>query len=68
MENWGRIDTLVANSDTGFFSTVLCGSDDRIFQTLRRNLIGTVQLVRAGFPSMIAQKAGDRVIVASAAG
>jgi 3-oxoacyl-[acyl-carrier protein] reductase len=68
MENWGRIDILVANAGTGYFGSVLSGSDDQIFQMVHTNFIGTVQLVRAGLPQMIAQKAGDIVIVASAAG
>ncbi len=68
IENWGRIDSLVANAGTGFFGSVLEGSDDQIIQTVHTNFIGTVQLVRAGLPHLIAQKAGDIVIVASAAG
>lgn len=68
MDNWGRLDALVANAGTGFFGSVLSGSDDQIFETVHTNFIGTVQLVRAGLPQMIEQKAGDIVIVASAAG
>jgi len=68
IENWGRIDSLVANAGTGFFGSVLSGSDDQIVQTVQTNFIGTVQLVRAGLPHLIAQKSGDIVIVASAAG
>ena len=68
IEKWGRIDSLVANAGTGFFGSVLSGNDDQIFQTVHTNFIGTVQLVRAGLPHLIAQKAGDIVIVASAAG
>ena len=68
IENWGRIDALVANAGTGFFGSVLSGSDDEIIQTVHTNFIGTVQLVRAGLPQMVTQKSGDIVIVASAAG
>jgi NADP-dependent 3-hydroxy acid dehydrogenase YdfG len=68
IENWGRIDSLVANAGTGFFGSVLSGSDEQIIQTVNTNFIGTIQLVRAGLPYFIEQKAGDIVIVASAAG
>ena len=68
MENWGRIDSLVANAGTGYFGSVLNGSDDQIIETVHTNFIGTIQLVRAGLPQMITQKSGDIVIVASAAG
>jgi 3-oxoacyl-[acyl-carrier protein] reductase len=68
MENWGRIDALVANAGTGFFGSVLSGSDEQVVETVHTNFIGTVQLVRAGLPHLMAQRAGDIVIVASAAG
>jgi 3-oxoacyl-[acyl-carrier protein] reductase len=68
IEKWGRIDSLVANAGTGFFGSVLSGSDEQIIQTVHTNFIGTIQLVRAGLPHLITQRAGDIVIVASAAG
>lgn len=68
IEKWGRIDVLIANAGSGFFGSVLSGSDEQIVQTVHTNFIGTVQLVRAGLPHLISQKAGDIVIVASAAG
>lgn len=68
MEKWGRIDVLVANAGSGFFGSVLSGSDEQIVETVQTNFIGTVQLVRAGLPYLVEQKAGDIVIVASAAG
>jgi NADP-dependent 3-hydroxy acid dehydrogenase YdfG len=68
IEKWGHLDVLVANAGTGFFGSVLSGSDEQIIQTVNTNFIGTIQLVRAGLPHLIAQEAGDIVIVASAAG
>jgi 3-oxoacyl-[acyl-carrier protein] reductase len=68
IEKWGRIDSLVANAGTGFFGSVLSGSDEQIIETVHTNFIGTIQLVRAGLPHLITQRAGDIVIVASAAG
>jgi NADP-dependent 3-hydroxy acid dehydrogenase YdfG len=68
IENWGQVDVLIANAGSGFFGSVLSGSDEQIVQTVHTNFIGTVQLVRAGLPHLIAQKSGDIVIVASAAG
>jgi NADP-dependent 3-hydroxy acid dehydrogenase YdfG len=68
IDKWGRIDVLVANAGTGFFGSVLSGSDEQIIQTVHTNFVGTIQLVRAGLPYLIAQEAGDIVIVASAAG
>lgn len=68
MKRWGRIDSLVANAGTGYFGSVLDGTDDQILETVKTNFIGTVQLVRAGLPAMLQKGAGDIVIVASAAG
>lgn len=68
LKKWGRIDSLIANAGTGFFGSVLSGSDDQILETVKTNFIGTVQLVRAGLPTMLKNGIGDIVIVASAAG
>jgi 3-oxoacyl-[acyl-carrier protein] reductase len=68
IEKWGHIDALVANAGTGFFGSVLSGSDEQVIETVHTNFIGTVQLVRAGLPHLMAQRAGDIVIIASAAG
>ena len=58
----------MANAGTGYFGSVLSGSDDQILETVKTNFIGTIQLVRAGLPSMLQIGAGDIVIVSSAAG
>lgn len=68
MEKWGRIDSLIANAGTGYFGSVLSGTDDQILETVKTNFIGTVQLVRAGLPAMLQKGTGDIVIVSSAAG
>jgi len=68
LEKWGRIDSLVANAGTGYFGSVLSGTDDQVLETVRTNYIGTIQLVRAGLPTLLERGAGDIVIVASAAG
>ncbi len=68
LEKWGRIDSLVANAGTGYFGSVLSGTDDQIVETVNTNYIGTIQLVRAGLPELLKQGGGDIVIVASAAG
>lgn len=68
LKKWGRIDSLIANAGSGFFGSILSGSDDQILETVKTNFIGTVQLVRAGLPAMLKTGFGDIVIVASAAG
>ena len=68
LNKWGRIDSLIANAGTGFFGSVLSGSDDQILETVKTNFVGTIQLVRAGLPAMLKTGFGDIVIVASAAG
>jgi 3-oxoacyl-[acyl-carrier protein] reductase len=58
----------VANAGTGYFGSVLSGTDDQVLETVKTNYIGTIQLVRAGLPTLLEKGAGDIVIVASAAG
>lgn len=68
LEKWGHIDSLVANAGTGYFGSVLSGTDDQILEMVNTNFIGTIHLVRAGLPTMLERGTGDIVVVASAAG
>jgi len=68
IETFGTIDAVVANAGIGMYGSVLDHSDDEVNRMMRTNYEGTVHILRATLPTMIAKGAGDVVIVSSVAG
>lgn len=65
---WGRVDAVVPNAGVGRYGSVLDHSDADVTTMMRTNYEGTVHVVRAALPGMIARGEGDIVVVASVAG
>lgn len=65
---FGRLDVLVANAGVGMYGSVLDHTEDQIHAMLDTNIGGTIWAVRAALPALLAQGAGDIVIVCSVAG
>lgn len=65
---FGTIDAVVPNAGIGMYGSVLDYSDDEIIRMMRTNYEGTVHIVRATLPTMLAKGQGDIVITASVAG
>jgi len=65
---FGTIDALVPNAGIGMYGSILDYSDDEVNRMMRTNYEGTVHVIRACLPAMLAKKAGDIVIVSSVAG
>jgi 3-oxoacyl-[acyl-carrier protein] reductase len=68
IDKFGTIDTVVPNAGIGFYGSILDHSDDDVNRMMRTNYEGTVHIIRACLPTMLAKKEGDVIIVASVAG
>jgi meso-butanediol dehydrogenase/(S,S)-butanediol dehydrogenase/diacetyl reductase len=69
IEQFGRLDILVANAGVGHYADFLQTPDDRIREMIDTNVFGTINLYRAALPHMIAAGIeGDVITVASEAG
>lgn len=68
IDKFGTIDAIVANAGIGMYGSVLDYSDDEVNRMMRTNFEGTVHIIRATLPTMIAKGAGDVIIVSSVAG
>ena len=68
IDTFGTIDAVVANAGIGMYGSVLDHSDDEVNRMMRTNYEGTVHILRATLPTMIAKGVGDVVIVSSVAG
>ena len=68
VEQFGRVDALVANAGIGMYGGILDHTDEELERMLDTNVAGTVWPIRAAVPAMIDAGGGDIVIVASVAG
>ena len=68
LEKWGKIDGAIANAGTGFFGSLLDGTQEQIVETINTNYLGTINLARSVLPNLKSSGQGDIVIIASAAG
>ncbi|MBF0168953.1 MAG: SDR family oxidoreductase [Alphaproteobacteria bacterium] len=64
----GRLDVLAHVAGWGHIQPFVENSDEFIEKVVKLNLMGPIEMARAFFPSMIEQKSGKIVIVASDAG
>ncbi|WP_051760856.1 SDR family oxidoreductase [Herbidospora cretacea] len=67
VDQFGRMDMLIANAGIGAYGGILDYSDAEIRQLIDTNLTGTVWCVRAAVPRL-ADAGGDIVLVSSVAG
>ena len=68
LDAFGTIDCVVPNAGIGMYGSVLDYSDDEVNRMMRTNYEGSVHIVRAALPTMLAKKAGDIIMVSSVAG
>ena len=68
IDTFGSIDAVVANAGIGMYGSILENSDDEVIRMMRTNYEGTVHVIRATLPTMIAKGVGDVIIVSSVAG
>ncbi|MGZ8514186.1 MAG: SDR family oxidoreductase [Candidatus Limnocylindrales bacterium] len=68
INQFGRIDSLIANAGIGMYGGILDLTDEALATMLDTNVAGTVWPIRAAVPAMIEAGRGDIVIVASVAG
>jgi 3-oxoacyl-[acyl-carrier protein] reductase len=68
IEQFGRLDILVANAGIGMYGGILDHTDEALTTMLDTNIAGTVWPIRAAVPHMLETGRGDIVIVASVAG
>ena len=68
IDTFGTIDCVVPNAGIGMYGSVLDYSDDEVNRMMRTNYEGSVHIVRATLPTMLAKKAGDIIMVSSVAG
>jgi 3-oxoacyl-[acyl-carrier protein] reductase len=67
-ERFGRLDILVANAGVGSYHPFLETPMNDIDEMIDTNVRGTVYLLRAGLPHLLAAGGGDVVVIASEAG
>ena len=66
---FGRLDILVANAGVGHYATFLETPADHITEMIETNVLGTINLLRAGLPHVLdAGRGGDVITVSSEAG
>jgi len=66
---FGSIDIIIANAGVGHYGDFLDTPRDRMIEMIDTNFTGTVNLVQAALPIMVAQRTGgDVVAIASEAG
>lgn len=68
LDKFGTIDAVVPNAGIGMYGSILDYSDAEVTRMMRTNYEGTVHVIRACLPTMLAKKTGDIVIVSSVAG
>jgi NADP-dependent 3-hydroxy acid dehydrogenase YdfG len=68
IDQFGRLDILVANAGIGMYGGILDHTDEALTTMLETNIAGTVWPIRAALPHMLEHGRGDIVIVASVAG
>lgn len=68
IEQFGRLDILVANAGIGMYGGILDHTDEALTTMLDTNIAGTIWPIRAALPHMLETGRGDIVIVASVAG
>jgi short-subunit dehydrogenase len=64
----GPIDVVVCNAGVGLYGTFLDADVDDIERVMRTNYLGTVYLLKAVLPGMVARRSGHVVSVGSIAG
>jgi len=68
LDEWGRIDFLLANAGIADQSRVAEGDPDRWRDVVETNLLGVVYSCRAVLPAMLAQRSGHILIMSSVSG
>ena len=68
LERFGRADVLVANAGFGVLDRIADAPIEDLQAMIDVNLIGTIRCVKALLPSMLQQRSGQVVIMASIAG
>jgi 3-oxoacyl-[acyl-carrier protein] reductase len=67
-QRFGRLDILVASAGVGSYQSFLEAPMDHLEEMIDTNVKGTIYLLRAGLPRLIAAGAGDVIVIASEAG
>lgn len=64
----GPIDVVVCNAGIGLYGTFLDADVDDLDRVMRTNYLGTVHLLKAVLPDMVARRSGHVVIIGSISG